>query len=541
MSSKIEKFKVPFTVLAENRKEPFTEEMEKAAVCCFVELERAKGGGLILKKPEEKTVFIAEFYYPFWVAPWNGLNLVFDGLKQLSHKVAYKRISDIKEFFENASRSSKFMETYMAFLSDNLNFFQAPSEEKTVTLETLVADPAFIGEFAQCLVEAKTFEAKEAGEAFIAPHVDELTVLSAVEDLEKLKAHFEAEIAVLNNCIKLLNKTTKGFVKNVRGKIKAVREEFEAEIRKQEEATAQKVSRINEDYEERRVKLMKDFEKQLLPLQEEKLKLEKTRNQLARKMEQCHLEAKSCAAGGDSAGEKRWKEKAKEAKKELSEIERKIKEAEERIRELEESREAETFRLRSEWETRIKEARKGLLELEASRDAKIQVHQDETARLESLTSKIIQQINNIVKMREADLAGFKGLGFPLIRKTLSLVYVPFYMACFEAELRKRYVVFPLSTVNSIGFTARLKGALGKAKVKHLLTPRFKAVGSLLEKLPTLVEKDVAFAREIYEAGERVNLLKNEASRKTISEGLRKLRDEGWLSDKEFEAFSQKLA
>lgn len=531
---------MPFTVLAENRKEPFTEKMEKATLYYFAELERAKGGGLILKKPEEKTVFLAKFHYPFWVMPWNGLNLVFDGMKQFSHTIAYKSVPNTKEFFENASRSLKSMEAYMAFLSDNVNLFQTPSEEKTLALDALIADPAFIGEFAQCLTEAKPLEAKEEG-AFITPHVDELAVLSATEELERLKANFEAEVAVLNDCIKLLNKATRGFVKNIREKIKAVREEFEAEIRKQEEAVSQKINHLNEDYEEQRVKLMKDFEKQLMPLQKEKLRLEKNRDQIARKIEQYNLEAKSCAASGDSAGEKRWKEKANEAKKELSEIERKTEETEDRIKELEESREAETFRLRSEWETRIKEARKSLLELEASRDAKIQVHQDEMARLESLTSKIIQQINNVVKMREADLAGFASFGVPQTRKNLSLVHVPFYMACFEAELEKRYVVFPPSAANSIGFTTKLKGALGKAKVKHLLTPRFRTVGLLLEKIPALIEKDAAFAREVYEAGEKANLLKSEASRKAMSEGLKKLREEGWFSDKEFEAFSQKLA
>jgi len=540
LSNKVDRLKLPFTVLAENRKEPFTEKMEKAAIHCFAELERAKGG-LILKKPEEKTVFLAEFHYPFWVAPWDGLNLVFDGLRQVSHTITYKSIPSTREFFENASRSSKSIEAYMAFLSDHVNFFQAPVEEKTLTLDALAADPAFLGEFAQCLADAKPLEAKEAEGAFISPHVDELAVLSAAEELERLKADFKAEVATLNSCIKLLNKTTRGFVKDIRGKIKAVMEEFEAEIRKQEEAVAQKISRLNEDYEEQRVKLMKDFEKQLMPLQKEKLKLEKLRDQTVRKIEQYNLEAKSCAASGNSAGEKRWKEKANEVKKELSEIERKIEEAEDRIKELEENCEAETFRLRSEWETRIKEARKSLLELEASRDAKIQIYQDEMARLESLTSKIIQQVNSFVKMREADLAGFNNLGVPQKCKTLSLVYVPFYMACFEAELKKRYVVFPPSAVNSIGFTAKLKGVLGKAKVKHLLVPRFRAVSSLLEELPALMEKDAAFAREIHEAGEKANLLKSEAMRKAVGEGLKKLRDEGWLSDKEFEAFNQKLS
>ena len=541
MSQKIEKLKPPFTVLAENRKEPFTESMEKAAVYCFAELEREKGGGLILKKKEEKTVFLAELHYPIWVAPWNGLGLVFDGLKQSSHSIAYKTFPDVKEFFEKASRSSKSIETYMAFLSDNLTYFQAPGEEKTAVFDALIADTIFLSEFSQYLSEAKPLEASEASAALISPHVDETMVSTVLEEFERLKKRFANEVSVLNECMKLLNRTTRSFAKTLRGRIRAVREEFEAEIRKQEEVVAQKTSRLNEEYEEQKVKLIKNFERQLLPLQKEKLKLEKTRDQILRKLEQYNLEAKSCAASGDSAGEKRWKEKANEVKKELSEIEKKIEETEGRIRALEENRSAETFRLRAEWETRIKEARKDLLELEASRDAKIQVHQQEMERLESLTANIIQQIGNVVKLREADLANLTSFGLPLKRKHLSLVHVPFYLACYEADLKKRYAVFPPSAANSIGFTAKLRGALGKARIKHLLAPRFKMVISLLEKIPALIEKDAAFAREIQEAGENANMLKSESMRKSVSEGLRRLRDEGWLSEKDFEAFSQKIA
>lgn len=538
---KITSLALPFSVLAENRKEPFTEDMEKAALYCFAEMEREKGGGLILKKPEEKTVFLAKFYYPFWLASWNGLSLVFDGLRQFAHTLVYKGIPDVKTFIEGAHRSSKSMETYTAFLSDNVNYFQAPSEEKTVVLEALITDPASLSEFNQYFSEMRPLETSESEMVLLSPLVDEAAVLSAIEELKKLKLSFEAEVNSLNESMKLLNKTTRIFVKELRGKMKVVMEEFEEEIRKEEETVARKVSHINEEYDEQRVKLMKNFEKQLLALQKEKVKFEKTRAQMLEKIEQYNIEAKTCAANKDSVGERKWKEKINETRKELSEIEKRLEETEDRIREVEEGRSAETFKLRSEWESRIKEARRDLLELEASRDAKIQIHKQEVERLESLTANIIQQISNMIKLRETDLANFNSLGFPQKNKHLNLVYMPFYLACYEAEMKKRYVVFPPSTANSIGFTTKLKGALGKAKVKHLLVPRFKAITSLLEGLSVLAEKNAAFAREIFEAGEKADLLKSKSKRKSIENGLEKLKVEGWLSDKEFEAFSQKTA
>jgi hypothetical protein len=71
----IKQFLLPFATLSENRKEPFTADWEAAAVFSLTELDRAKGGGFLSKRPEEKIVFIAKIGYPFGF---------FHGLKQPS-------------------------------------------------------------------------------------------------------------------------------------------------------------------------------------------------------------------------------------------------------------------------------------------------------------------------------------------------------------------------------------------------------------------------------------------------------------------------
>ncbi len=531
---------LPFSVPAENRTEPFTEEMEKATLYCFAETDREKGGGLILKKAEEKIVFLTKFCYPLWLAPLKQLNLVFDGLKQSAYMAAYRAVPNAKEFLEGVQRSAKSLETYTAFLSDNINYFQTTSSGEAVSIEGLISDFAFLNEFNGYLSEAKKLDGAPSEAAILSPLIDESTILSAVEELERFRVNFEEDIHVLQEGIKLLSKTTRGFAKEIRGKMKAVKEEFEEVIRKEEAAVAQKISRINEDYDEQRVKLIKSFEKQRSPLQKEKVKLEKMKEQTLRKIEQYNLEARACAAKNDKVGERKWKEKVNETRKELSEIERKLEEIEDKIKEIDENESAETFRVRSEWESKIKEARKNLLELESSRDAKIQTYKQEMEKLEGLKANIVQQISNVIKLREAELANIVKLGIQQGNGRLSLVYVPFYMACYEAEMKKRYVVFPPSMANSIGLTVKLKGALGRAKIKQLLTPRFRAISSLLERLPSLMEKDATFAREIHEFGQKTNMLGESSKRKTLEEGLKKLKDEGWLSEKEFEVFTQRL-
>ena len=512
--------------------------MEKSAIYCFAELERERGGGLILKKPEEKLVFLAEFGYPLWLFPWDDLSLIFDGLKTKAHTLAYKIVPDVKNFVENVQRSSKSLETYTSFLSDSINYFQISTSEKTMTIDALITEPNFLNEFSLCLSEAAAVEASLGEMVFLPPVIDENAILSAVQELGSLKSQFKEEITLLYNSMKLLNKTTRNFTKTIRGKIRTVKEEFNSEIEKQKAAIMPKVERINEEYDELITQLTRNFEKQLLSLQKEKVKYEKLKEQTLTKIERCKMEAKTCAANKDSVGERKWKEKEAESRKEFSEIEVKIEELEGKIKEIEDNKSAETFRLRSEWEAKVKEAQKELLELEASRDAKIQLHMQEMEKLEKQTSAIIEQINKMAKMRETEISNFENLGIKQTRVKSALIYIPFYLACYQSESKKRYALFPPSMVNSVSFLAKIKGALGKAKVKQLLVPRFKAITLFLQELPRLIERDAVFEREISEAGEKADMLKTEFIREKIKSGLEKLKAEGWFSEKEYDAFAE---
>jgi len=486
----------------------------------------------------EKPAFIAEICYPFWLISWSKFNLLFDGLSARAYNLTYKVIPDLKTFMENEERSSKTLETYMAFLSDNVNYFQTPTTEKEMVIKGLVTDPNFLSEFALYLSEAKQVETSSPDLAMLPPTIDESTVLSITLELENLKSEFEEDLDDLYKNMKLLNKTTRNFVKTISSKIKTIKEEFGREIKKQESIITPKVDRLNEEYDEQITKLTNDFAKRLLPVQKEKVKLEKTKEQTLNKIERCKIEAKTCAANKDVVGERKWKEKANESKKELSEIEAKIKELEGKMKEIEESRSLETFKLRSEWEAKVKEAKKDLLELESSRDAKIQIHKQEIEKLEKLTSTIIEQIDKMAKMREAKLAEFEKLGIEQKQKKNALIYMPFYLVCYQSQSKRRYVPFSPSIANSISLLAKLKGALGKAKVKQLLVPRFKTLTTFLNKFPALIERDAVFEREISEASDKADMLKTNAIREQVGNGLKRLKEEGWLSEKEYEAFAE---
>jgi hypothetical protein len=543
IGSAFKQFLLPFSTLSENRKEPFTADLEAAAVFSVAELDRAKGGGLISRRPEEKIEFIAKVGYPLWLFPWSETTLIFDGLNRSSHTLRYPVIPDVQVFIENLKRSSKTRETHQAFLSDHINYFQAPIAEKAVVINGLIREPEFLSEFESYRYQATAIEDEPDNVGLLSPIIEESTISSILKELESLHSLFKKDVDSLYRCMKFVNKATRHYIQVLNSKTDAVKGEFNVKIQAQEELIAPRVSHLKEQYDHQIIDSAKAFERQRLPVQKRKVKLEKSRDQAIAKIEHYKLEAKTCAERDDSVGEDKWKEKANETKKELSEIEDQLKETEKALRDLEERKSLEIFNLRSELETKTKEARQPLLDLESSRDAKILIYKQEIEKLEQQTKLILEQLGRTVKLREASIENFAKLGIKKDSelKDVVLFYVPFYVICYKVESKKRYQFLPPSEANTIGFSTRLKSALGRAKIKQLLVRRFEVITSLMDTIQVLNQQNAVFGTELREMGKRANMLNMGSMRGNIKKGLEAIRKEGWLSEKEHQALSQKIA
>jgi hypothetical protein len=543
IGSAFKEFILPFSVLSENRKEPFTADLEAAAVFSMAEEDRAKGGGFLSKRPEEKIVFIAKIGYPLWLFPWLETTLIFDGFNRSKYTLPYAVIPDVKAFMENLKRGSKTRETHLAFLSDHINYFQAPVTEKGVLINGLISDPEFLGEFDSYRREATAIEDQHSNVALLSPTIEESTISSTLDELKTLNLSFKEDVDRLYRCMKFMNKATGHYIKVLHNKAKAVKEEFDVKINAQEEIVAPRVAHLKEDYDHRIVESAKSFERQRLPVQKEKVKLEKSREQALAKIEHYKLETKTRAEMDDSVGEQKWKEKSSETKKELSEIEDQLKQTEKALKDLEERKSLEIFNLRSELEAKIKEARQPLLELESSRDAQILIYKQETEKLEQQTKLITDHLGRTAKLRETSIANFAKLGVkqdPEL-KDVALFYVPFYVACYQVESKKRYLILPPSEANSIGLSTKLKSALGRAKIKQLLVRRFDVITSLMDTIEVLSQQNAVFETEMREMSQRTNMLSMSSMRESIKKGLEYITKEGWLSEKEYQNLSQKIA
>ena len=534
---------LPFSVLSENRKEPFTSDLEAAAVFSLAEMGRAKGGGFFSKRPEEKMVFIAKIGYPLWLFPWSETALIFDGMNRSKYTLPYAVVPDAKAFMENLKRGSKTRETHQAFLADHINYFQTPVTEKSIQINGLIREPEFLGEFDSYRGEATAVEVQPTNVALLSPAIDKSAIASAMQELERLSSSFKKDVESLNQCMKFINEATQHYIKTLRSKAKAIKEEFDVKINAQEELINPKVNHLKEQYDHQLIQSKKSADKERLPLQKTKVKLEKSQEQALKKIEQYKLEAKTCAEKSNYVGEDKWKEKANETKKELSDIEDQLKEAEKALEDFEERKSLEIFNLRSELENKTKEARQPLLDLESSRDAEIMLCEKEIEQLEQQTKVILDQVGRTVKLREVNIENFAKLGVkrdPALTG-IALYYVPFYVACYEVDSKKRYMFLPPSEANAYGLTAKLKSALGRAKIKQLLVSRFELITSLMDTLQVLAQQNAVFETEMREIGAKRNILNNGPTRESIRKGLEYIMQEGWISEKEHQALIQMVS
>jgi hypothetical protein len=115
------------------------------------------------------------------------------------------------------------------------------------------------------------------------------------------------------------------------------------------------------------------------------------------------------------------------------------------------------------------------------------------------------------------------------RRKKALTFVPFYLSCFKADARRRYMVYPPAVVGSMKTTTKLKGMLGMSKLGSLFQPRSKPLANVLNQVAILAARDPVFEKDLYDAGTRSSILKSAESREAIVKGLNDLRNEQWFS------------
>ena len=533
----IQKFILPFS----ERGDAFVksgkdEAAEVAAIFALAEMDREKGGRILSRHSIEKIVFIAKIGYPLWLYPLSGSVFLFDGLNVSDYALTYNTIANVKHFTEGLKSSSKNRESFEYFLADHAQYFAKTDAKASLHLKGLITPSNILREFGSYRQEAT--KAKDQFEyiGLLSSPINQSKLLSTTQEIAHFRSMIEKEIKELNATIEFLGKSSLQFHNELHDEIEATKQEFALNIKAEEVAVAPVVTGIREVYDRKTVALAKSFEEDQVPLHAEKLKLTKSKTELGKEIEQYCENTKKVVDGDDNA-KMRWKSKIKEAKGKLSETQRRLKLNEKKLEELGKRRTSEALQLKSARETEIIDARKKIGELEALRDAKILVAKQEIEKLASETKLISDQISKLVKLRESDIVQFDKLSMRSFSENLdkALVYMPFYVVYYVKETKDRYLIVPPSSMSAIAISTKLKAALGRARIRSFLAPRFDELSSLAENIQTQSRENGIFATELKQLGAMNNILAMGWICDEIDKGLLSLKEQGWLSDKEYGA------
>jgi hypothetical protein len=292
-------------------------------------------------------------------------------------------------------------------------------------------------------------------------------------------------------------------------------------------------------------KLKKTLEKGAADCKQSLAKLQREREQLRAKYRRLKLTERTLTVRRrravdreDRSMNRQLSRDLRRCQKELFTVKQQITQITEKENELESNRFSLKRRLKASYQDEVEKERKRINEVEAERDLEISKRLKDKAEVKERTSKVISHLKNLLDIRRLQQSEIESLAHPWNTANLTVIQVPFYIACYKAQGRLRYEILPPCIVQpSTGITKTLKKTftgLG-ARVNTLLQPASKPLQAMLsDRLVTFIGHNMTLVQLINREGETLDLRSANKFTENLSEGLEALKDERWLSDKEIE-------
>ena len=536
----MKKIGLPFCVAAKERVRPFTKDMEMAGLFYLAERDRKKGEGTVLKKPAEKLFFITEVGYPVWLVPWNGMTLIFDGLEFTERTLNYDMVPDINAFETDLKASSKSYAAYSAALSQNVSYFKDFESQEERTIEGLITNEEFVQDVMGYLNDSDDILKSDSSKAILSPMLDESEVESSVNKLSEIKNDLEQDVKNLSLIMKFLSQSSRKQVKLLQADIRKTMKEFDQKIKKVKPTVMAKIKEIKEKRDEEVTRISDQYDRKLRTLHQRRVVIEKKLERLTKQNERLEADIKVARDNKDEAGEFELTQKIEENKKQIPLLNKEIKDIDREIENVEEAKKIKVSRTRTKPNDKVEDAMKTLHDLEAAKEARARLEEQELVSLQDMTTAIIKQIDEMISIKETALTDLNSVGVKDRRRKQVLVYLSAYLVCYETEVAKRYVLYPPSQMGCVGIKTKLKSVFSSGKMKYFLQNRSETISALLDRLVDLTQESPVFEKEINEAGLKANIFRKTESQLAIKKGITELKDEKWISEKEYQTLNERL-
>lgn len=522
---------MPFAILSEDRKTSYTKDMELATIFCIAEMDRKKGVDFILRRSAEELNFIVEALYPIYLAPERNRTFIFDGFGFVSHTFSYHILPDVDTFINSLKRNSKNTQTYSTVLMQYIDYFDSFTGIDEREIKGLITDHEFNVTIFYLLDKAQKITKPISNKIILSPSINEKDVYELINDIAKIRKDLQDDIKKLQKTMSLLNKLTEKHLDKKQKEIKNVEAKYEERISKTKKTVTKKVDNIQLGFKKKITAFMKRFNAELQNMLKEEIKLQKRLEDLSKQEKKYEDEIKEKNVKGEVKKVRNLMNELAKISQQREDVKKELEAVRERIDAMNKRKDAEVSKLNLECKSMVESVLSKVDELEAERNAKMKMREDIILSLQEHTAVITDKIDKLLDAKKRALVEFEELGINKKLGRMRLVYLPLYIICFKRKGERRYSVIPISTIRSMRTLTKFKSLIGLSGIKSILKP-FQKIEELINEFSFLLSSNPAFETEIFEMGEKLNLLKTNKNRELIKDGLAKLEAEGWFSERE---------
>ena len=528
---------LPYIVEDNERKKPFTQEMETAAILCLAEAKRKKPR--ILGTSQEKLSFISKLHYPLWIIPWDNASIIVDGLEIFSHTITYMKPPDVKLFVEDLQMSKTLRELFRSSLKKHTKTFEDFIDTTQIPMDAIVADKETLTTISQYIAqEPAAKEKKTAPIALIPPKLDENVALKMAEKLFDNWRLTQSEIKGLQYAINVLSEESRFHEQKIASEVEQTIETFEKKISRIKIEVDKEVEKLTIERNDKTKKIFEASEKELKGALKEKEKHEQKLEKLERDKRVYQKRKQLRKRKGNEAGVVYWEHKIKTCKNKISETKGKFKVLSQFIENTRKQSELGIKKLNDSYQGMIAKERKKVSDVENLRDSQIKMTQKEIEDLTSETAAITNLIGQLIEQKRLHASQLKELTIPWRPETATLINVPFYVFRYETEAKSRYHVHPPAVVMGYeGIIRKIQKVIWsfslESRIKLLLHPRSKALEEMFtSKLAEKIRKDKALLEIVYKVGSLNNQLNIQNFGEALAKGMKELKVEGWIAQEE---------
>jgi len=518
---------------AEDRKKPFTSEMEIASILCLAEERRGKGG--LLKAPLESSSFVSKLYYPMYAVPWRDGCLVIDGLGLVSNTIAYMSIPDIEAFISDFKRTSTDRELYRRTLVEYIKTFKSFKGEDKVSVDFVIMNKNLLSELSRYARKENLRTSPDI--KMVSPKFDEEIAQEKARKLVEEWERVRVDIEALKSAAAVLTEETKVHNQKVLEEIDQIKEKYAVEINRIKPDIEKKIEELKKKRDTELLKTVKANKKGLAAASKEQARYENELRKLMQKTDKCARQKEAYKRRRNKDVASYWNRELKRYRKEASLVKKKISIVSRRIKKIRKKGESEVKGLNEKYQEMIEGEMDKVKKLEMLRESEINAKKRKMDDLNSKTSTITNSIGKLIESKKLQKSSLEGTIIQLKLGETTLIGVPFYIVCYESERRMRYDIYPPMKVESYeGVLKSIKRAISvfRHKISFLLEPISKELTEYFTKhFLKVVSKDERLEEELYELGSSGNLLKDPNLEEALSKGLKELKDEGWISQDEF--------